>query len=373
MKAKSIILLLAWSTLMADCQSDDDGQAVPQERTAPIAFSVEVASDEMTRGANAMNTSDALATKGGFGVFASYTGLHKFVDSSIQSDFMYNTHVAYDDVNSVWSYDPVKYWPNGEGQASGAAKHYVSFFAYAPYSDQDPENAAGYCIPSFHLQHEVTNPWLTYRLHTDPAQQVDLMYAVPLLDRSKGDVPTREVFTFRHALACVGDRVTVSVDDALKTAYRALVGGATVGMGIELTGITLNYRLTERARLVLWTGGEANWQPIVSGDALTSRQIVVKDIDDGSPYLLWNYDSSLGETNTPWTDDGHGIFYIPLHLSGAPQTVEVTIDYNVITTRSSGAVVHEGKRSTTTLTLSDFGDAYQAGRHLNLNMKLVSS
>ena len=89
MNKNGVIWLLAWSTLMAGCQSDDDGLAVPQERTEPITFGVEVASAEMTRGAHAMETSDALATEGGFGVFASYTGLHKFADSNIQSDFMY--------------------------------------------------------------------------------------------------------------------------------------------------------------------------------------------------------------------------------------------------------------------------------------------
>ena len=375
MIGRRLTWLVLVGLLLMGCQQEDFGPVAGGGEPEAIAFSAEMAPIESTRGINAMDNSVALANQGGFGVFGCYTGLHRFSDSDVQSDFMYNQQVTYDNVNSTWTYDPIKYWPNGEGNVvmdAAENTHYVSFFAYAPYSDRDPGNAAGYCIPTFHLQSEVTNPWLTYRLHTDPAKQVDLLYAIPLLDQSKGAVARPEIFTFRHALACVGDRVTVSVGGLLRNNYQGRVGGPTTRIEIQLTSVTLNLKLTERARLVLWTGGEANWHPITSGEALTNRSLTLKSADDGAPHTLWSYDSSLGTGGTDWTDTGNGVFYIPLHREGSLQTAEIVVGYDVVTTRTSAPEIRESKTSSVSLTLSDYGDAYQAGRHLYLNLSLTS-
>ena len=374
MKGKRLIGLMLGCLLMTNCQRDDYGPAVCGGQAEAIAFDAEMAPADHTRGANAVESGEVLAGQGGFGVFGCYTGLHRFSDSNVKSDFMYNQQVTYDNVNDVWTYDPIKYWPNGEGSVEmGAAEntHYVSFFAYAPYSDRDPGNAAGYCIPTFHLQSEVTNPWLTYRLHTDPAQQVDLLYATPLLDQSKGTVARPEIFTFQHALACVGDRVTVNMGSALRSIYQGRVSGPVTRIEVQLTSVTLTLRLTERARLVLWTGGEANWHPITSGEALTTRTVTLKSAEDGAPHTLWSYDSLSGSGGTDWTDTGNGVFYIPLHQENAQQKVMITVGYDVVTTRSLAPEIRESKTSSVELTLSDYAEAYQAGRHLYLNMTLA--
>ena len=83
----------------------------------------------------------------GFGVFASYTGMHKYSAVTVKPDFMYNDHVFWNSTPGVWEYSPLRYWPNGEGDVDGLTgnvPHYVSFFAYAPFShgadaDIDPE------------------------------------------------------------------------------------------------------------------------------------------------------------------------------------------------------------------------------------------
>ena len=368
---RKLFVLMSLVLMTTGCEKDNEAWQAPAKDAEAICFSVEVGT---TRAANAMEAHDDLAASGGFGVFGCYTGPYRFMDSDVQSDFMYNQHVIWDGVNGVWTYDPVKYWPNGEGQASsgqGAVPHYVSFFAYAPYSNQNPDNAAGYCIPTFNLQQEHTNPWLTYRLHPDPAQQVDLMYAVPLIDRTKAQPTTRMTFTFRHALACVGDQVTVGVSEALKTTLRNEVTGHDNITRIEvlLKSVMVSYHLTERARLVLWTGGEANWQVLKSGEALTTREVALKETSDLAPVTIYSYDKSSGAGGSDWTDSGHGVFYIPLHRNEEWQTAEVNIAYDVVTTYGVG-MVREEKTSTTTLTLSDFPDAYQAGRNLNLVMKM---
>lgn len=360
--------------LLTGCEADDTDNMAGNGLEA-IAFDARTEwLVYSNRASNTVDDHDGLASGGGFGVFGCYTGLHKYRDSDVQSDFMYNQHLTYDDVNHVWTYDPIKYWPNGEGEATdgqGEANHYVSFFAYAPYSNQMSDNPAGYCIPTFNLQHEKTNPWLTYRLHTDVDQQVDLMYAVPLMDRTKMTPGERLTFSFRHALACVGDRVTVAMHDDLKEVYKDRVVDDITHIEVQLKSVAVTYRLTERARLVLWTGGEANWQALSSGEALTTRTVVLKEATDLSPHLLYSYDSSLGAGGSNWTDSGHGVFYIPIEREEAPQTAQVTVTYDVITTNGSGTV-RIGKSSTTTLKLSNYAEAYQAGRGLNLNMRLVN-
>lgn len=52
---------------------------------------------------------------------------------------MYNQSVTYSLGNSVWQYEPIKYWPNDnnpaddQGATGSQAHSYLSFFAYAPY------------------------------------------------------------------------------------------------------------------------------------------------------------------------------------------------------------------------------------------------
>ena len=93
-----------------------------------------------------------LAQKGGFGVFAYNTGSQTWSErdgssghEKVAPDFMYNQAVTGTDAATpVWSYNPLKYWPNGidAGNATdtpsntataGSGIQYLSFFAYGPY------------------------------------------------------------------------------------------------------------------------------------------------------------------------------------------------------------------------------------------------
>jgi hypothetical protein len=284
-------LVTAIALLLAACSADDD-QTVSS--VDAIAFDAQLATDKgMTRTpATAINDETSLQT-GGFGVFACYTGLYSYIDSDVHPDFMYNEHVTWNGTNSVWEYFPLKYWPNGEGEVSGQSgvnRHYVSFFAYAPYSNNDSSdpatNPAGYCIPSFSKQGDVGNPWLTYRLHTDVDHQVDLLHA-QLLNQTKSDqtVVSRLNFTFNHALACVGDQVNISCSDDLKTLIKEKVdteSSITEG-SLTLKSVSIKYTLIERGRLIMWNGGEANWQSIASGNRMTTRTVT---LTPSAPYEL---------------------------------------------------------------------------------------
>lgn len=258
----------------------------PEEKMVPISFSA-VVSDGIATRATGMIGDDASLQAGGFGVFGCYTGLHNYSESDANSSFMYNQELEWVSGDAHWEYNPVKYWPGEEG-------HKVSFFAYAPYSECDGTG----CIPSCVRYQETADPWVMYRITEDPAQQVDLLYATPLLDQTKMAVNERLEFTFKHALACVGDNVTIS----------------TSATGVTLKEVSIDYTLTAKGRLVLWNRGSANWTPIQSEDVVTVRSVS----------LLTG-----GHEPLPKTFSGQGLFCIPAEAAGYPQKATIHVTYVV--------------------------------------------
>lgn len=302
---------LRWSVIvlttlvLASCSKEDAGNT----GRVPVSFDA-TATQLETKAANEMTLSQLQSAH--FGVFASYTGKLLYEQTSVVPDFMYNQEVSWSNPN--WVYTPVKYWPN--------ADEYVTFFAYAPY---EAAPAPDKCIAGFSPSDELGDPWLLYRLASDPAQQVDLLYGVNAttgeawFDQQKPAAASGKIaFQFRHALACMGENVTVKATDALMT---RLSGVGT----LYIKNVTVHFvNLTAKARLVLNAHGEPNWKPVVSGDFTTTRS-VSKDMNR----LL---------STTPFTaSSGEGLFYIPLHLEGQPQQrAYVTVDYTLHLT-SSGA------------------------------------
>ena len=76
-----------------------------------------------------------------FGVFAQYTENTAWgsYTKTTPFNFMWNQQVTWDSENGVWTYAPVKYWPNDNqpadlnGAQGSQAHSYLNFFAYAPY------------------------------------------------------------------------------------------------------------------------------------------------------------------------------------------------------------------------------------------------
>ena len=70
----------------------------------------------------------------GFGVFGYYSSNSEYDANSSTPNFMYNQPVTWS--GSVWTYSPVKYWPNEYGTGANSDDvDRVSFFAYAPFTD----------------------------------------------------------------------------------------------------------------------------------------------------------------------------------------------------------------------------------------------
>lgn len=120
----------------------------------------------------------------GFGVFAYYTAGEKY-DNNAKPNFMYNQQVYKESAGStVWKYEPVKYWPNEYGDAAQSDEtDYVTFFAYAPWTDIEPttgivKGEKTKNIISVNKNNATGDPIVKYVVDTDPATSVDLLWGV---------------------------------------------------------------------------------------------------------------------------------------------------------------------------------------------------
>ena len=288
----------------------------------------------------------------GFGVFAARTGAHKYANSSISCNFMSNEKIYYQ--GSSWLYDLPKYWPNGED----GADEYISFFAYAPYSDGTSTTG----VTDFALPYELGDPWLVFKL---PDAQIDLLYAAKV-DQQKTTNGGKVEFSFKHALACVGDKITTGIKEELGTQLQTEVTGnaSLTKIEVKLRQITIDYTLTQKGKLTL--GSKARWQPVMSEAPTTTRSVTLDYT--ASPVTLATI-TSEGVSRNDVIEESNGVFYIPVQAGGDEQKATVTLDYTIVRTFSdTSTTVYDGS-TTNTIGLQAAGGEV-AGEHLNLNLNL---
>ncbi len=374
---------MAMVLLIVACTAEEDERTAAVGDSMPVAFHATMEGEQPTRALNITDLTAMQATDKGFGVFGCYTGLYKYSDSNVHPDFMYNEHVTYN--TDKWTYSPVKYWPNGEGQASvntGENPHYVSFMAYAPWTEDERDEAEPdasthpeeYCISAFSAQGALGNPWLTYRLipQANLDKQVDLLYAVAQLDQKKPITADPIVFQFNHALACVGNKIGIECSEGLQNQTDSRIVSPVTNARVDVTGIEIVYTLTSKARLVLWNRGEANWQAIVSEVPTCTRTVTLLDPEDpADDKTVYVKHSDIPSAITPqnlW--EGSGVFYIPIELSGFEQQAQVTITYRLGNYNGAEWVFDKSYSGTATLVLKNYEEAYQPGKHLYINVEL---
>ena len=340
----AIVFLLA--VLLSSCSSDALQEGAVRQGSA-IAFGL--SDDDATRAAQGTTDLAALRTQG-FGVFACHTGLHPYISTSTTPNLMYNQQVGYDDVNGVWTYSPLVYWPNGDD----GADEFVTFFAYGPHST----SAAG-CIADMSRDDEAGDPWLLYQLGGTESDwqtsQVDLVYDFRR-DQVRSGVSTRVNFSFKHALACAGDTITVVPGPRLQSLLQRAAAAQGRTVTATVTSVTLDYLLTRKGRLVLNSVGQPNWQTVESEDPMVHRLFTL------TPAHTLASATSSACTVYPYETSGHGVFYIPIETTGGSgQQVSVTVGY-ALSTGDAGEL-------SATIDLSRISDAGE-GRNLRLNVEV---
>lgn len=306
--------------LLTACSNEagfiEEAQVPQPSAENAIAFSVDLKS--VTRAAGEKTDLDGGEA---IGVFASYTGDVRYDLSTVTPNYMYNQKVTYDG-STTWTYTPVKYWPNTV-DGDGSHKDYISFFAYYPYT----AGAGTEGVIGFSSEDAAGDPWLVYQLPANaPTTQKDLLYGVkddgsPMLDMQKQNVTGKVSFSLRHALACVGDKISICLSSEL---YTALAGTKS----LYVNKVTINYKnLTNKARLILNSNSSPNWQPVISGDYISNRKV---EITSGTYVAAGTSHTAITSTNPVEISSGKGLFYIPIHLGAVRQEAEITVEYTVI-------------------------------------------
>lgn len=267
-----LCLLLILTSCSGDSPLDDSHTDTP-DNTPNMA----VTFDSYTTSTTRATDETSYLQKNGFGVFAYYTEAKEWKATTDPTpNFMYNQEVNYS--SNSWTYDPIKYWPNDNTPAdnlgaTGSQTHsYLSFFAYAPYTNVDVSSGTAVAKATTGITALTSNtipgdPKVTYTAPTSPdlSTAVDLMWGtatdyqsdyiysnwsttagLPLTDLFKPSVQQTVKFKFQHALAQM--RVTIHAEDyiypdnsELGDATRILVNSINItGLGPESAVLNLD-------------------------------------------------------------------------------------------------------------------------------------
>ena len=400
---KKLFILAITTAALASCsESDLPGNIATsqtQDQAVPVAFSTYIGETATRAGATgAIGTTELQSSTHGFGVFAYNTGATQWETTigtggtPVAPNFMYNQKVTYNNTSRTWTYEPLKYWPNGKdagntstpsNSATEANKQYLSFFAYAPYAEKVKIDDTEYSldVTSGEFKNEDNNyssrneafgitkftnntqtgaPTVTYKLAStlDAASNVDLLWGLGAdatattyietdgdnksvavngynTDLTKQSTAEKVKFFFKHALAKIGD-IQAMLDIDGNTETQALDDNSNVTIqSITISNGTNN--LYSSGTLNLATGEWSDYDYATEG-ALSAT------INTSTPNCNTNIIADAPTNNgTTWTTSGLSkeaqsvyaenqapeFFLIPSSVSN--QTIKVTVAYTVKT------------------------------------------
>lgn len=243
MKARNlyrIVLLAGMALAMAACSEGDDLTDI-QPCGIPVGFAADAFQPSLTRGTAVTPSS---VQTGGIGVFAFYQKAKSngypvnYSQALGEPNFMYNQQLTSSDGGTTWTYSPQKYWPNNRNDQ-------LSFFAYAPYE------ASTAWEEDFALTTNAKGTTLrkSFTIHPQPADQVDYLWATPVLNQKKPtDISSASpiTFGFRHLCAQLNFKIqlgTKSGDTVTPAAWTD--GGHTVTLdSVVVAGAYTTLNLT---------------------------------------------------------------------------------------------------------------------------------
>lgn len=335
---KSVFLTFFAVGLLAltSCGSEELGTDVSKSDT-PVSFGTYVGRTTQTRGSD--QTLAGSVQQNGIKVFAFYTGDKDFKSAGIFTtsadgttynesqapNFMNKQSVEWS--NSSWTYSPVKYWPNNGEK--------LSFFAIAGDLKKDSEEL-GFGDA---LKYE-------YTCDSDPAKSYDLLYAEPVLDKTKQNIDGKVTFTFKHAMAKIKLQAAYTVDATNQSDDGTTLDAST---SIKITEVTLGSTTTGFDNKAVWNlfggitdvlSGAMHWKP--SGGA--TAQAMTWDSDD------FVSDFALSQNYQDLSQASSSAFVIPQDFTST--ALPITIKYSVTTTDSNNSANSSTINNTISSTIS---------------------
>lgn len=210
---KRFFIVLTFALLLFACDltvdpGDDGKEKGKSVDSVAVGFQAYV--NRATKSGPTGDLTTAALKTAGFGVFG-YYGKGSSYDETLTSEFMYNQKVAFDDGEGVWSYKPIKFWPN-ERETDR-----LSFFAYAPHvvvssstGIVTDDAATGIIGVSSHSAQG--DPLVKYSASLTPGQGVDLCWAEPFIDKARPSSGERIGFVFNHSLAQLNVQIDTDID-----------------------------------------------------------------------------------------------------------------------------------------------------------------
>lgn len=442
MRRKVYLFAGVAAMLLASCSSKDvldSGQEVVKElssQNVAVGFEAYQSRSVTRAGFTGELTLDNLKKSksegGGFGVFGYYTDNNEYDPQSIPN-FMYNQLVEWqsDGSSGYWKYDPVKYWPNEYGNnASADDQDKVSFFAYAPYVEVNPNtgkvtdtdnNKGG--IVALSRNSANGDPLVKYIASFNSSEIVDLCWGIkgddaswaltqggsqalpagmPWLnverpyDAKAQTVPVstdaqRVKFTFLHALSKLNVKIDVDPDITVHDAATDLESGTKVYVrsvtfsGIATKGsLNLNNSVANKAEWLDYNG---------AGDLESGETFTVydgrKDGKEGAANATASNEKQTGlsaqliqteaGTETGVTKDLQDMFASgSVYVIPTGETVEVEIVYDVETEdHNLGTYLSDGKTPGSSIEnrikkTVNFGTngGFESGKAYTLNLHL---
>ena len=405
MRRKVYLFAGVAAMLLASCSSKDvldSGQEVVKElssQNVAVGFEAYQSRSVTRAGFTGELTLDNLKKSksegGGFGVFGYYTDNNEYDPQSIPN-FMYNQLVEWQSDGSTsgyWKYDPVKYWPNEYGNnASADDQDKVSFFAYAPYVEVNPNtgkvtdtdnNKGG--IVALSRNSANGDPLVKYIASFNASECVDLCWGInadaaswalsqggsqtlpiglPWLnverpyEASAVSAATQRVkFTFLHALSKLNVKIDVDPDITVHDAITELDSKTKVYVrSVTFSGVATKGSLN----LNNSTANAAEWLDYNgAGDLESGETLTVydgrKDSKEGTANATASNEKQTGlnpqliqteaGTESGVTKDLQNLFASgSVYVIPTGETVEVEIVYDVETEDSNlGTYLSDGK------------------------------
>lgn len=261
------------------------------------------------------------ATTHGFGVFACHSDASTITAATYAEftpNFMYNQKVTWNSGETVWEYNPLKYWPNNDAAHSNGATEtdVLSFCGYAPHVATNAVQATGEGIKAFSTNSATGAPTITFKVPAAEDEQIDLMYAdvTSLANLTKQNISGTVTLPFKHALANLTLKV-VNIKDATAIPDTDPADHVDASeTSIVVNSITLNSSTVyNQGTLNLVTGA---WTGTSAEAISLSKTAMDEDVT-----------AAISKASA---DEVMAAMVIP----GASATVSVTIDYTVTTTDS---------------------------------------
>lgn len=310
-------LLLAVSAILAFGACSRNEAFLNESEANAVQFSTYVPKNVTKAGEpGSITNAKLLAEKGGFGVFSFYTDASEYLSASVPN-FMYNQLVSRSSSDTtVWTYSPVKYWPNEDAANGngGVGTDRLSFFAYAPYvgsfTSSETEGVTGLSTNT-----GAGDPKVLYTIADDPANVVDLLWGVdkttglPLKNLTRQLVNQKVTFDFRHSLSRMNIQIQGEFDNGGLTSGGSLdsnskitvesvvITGAFVRSGVlNLNNTTPNTPLWETeapaaAQTITISGNQLNAVIKDAGAVAAASQPV--GITDETPKNLYASDDNF--------------------------------------------------------------------------------